>query len=167
VQGNALVNRALVRRVAQWAQLGERGDVLDAFCGLGNFSLALARAGAKVLGVEVDRGMVERARMNAAASGIESAEFVVRDLESNEAALPRRPFALAVLDPPRSGAPALVAALAKRRVPELIYACCMPSALGRDARVLADAGYTLDRLTVVDMFPQTSHIETLARFVAR
>jgi len=168
VQGNAGVNRAFVGRVVDWVQLAEHGEVLDAFCGLGNFSLAIARnesGGTRVLGVEVDRGMVERARENAKENRVGGVEFLVRDLQDAEIALPRKRFDVAVLDPPRTGARALIERFAAERVPVLIYASCMASALGRDARVLADAGYALDRLALVDMFPQTSHVEALARFV--
>ena len=165
VQGNAAVNRALVRRVVDWTFLDAPKTVLDAFCGLGNFSLALARAGAHVLGVEVDRGMVARARLNAASNAVTGVELAQRDLQSDELALPRKRFDAVVLDPPRTGARALVHALAEQRIASLVYVSCMPGSLGRDARLLADAGYALDRLAIVDMFPQTSHVEAIARFV--
>ncbi|HEX7037756.1 MAG TPA: methyltransferase domain-containing protein [Pseudomonadales bacterium] len=173
LQGNGIVNRQLVRRVADW--LGDPGgrSLLDAYCGLGNFSLPLARRGFAVTGVEVDRAMVARAEANAAANGIEHARFLAADLERAErleafaAGGRSHGVDLALLDPPRAGAATLVPALAARRLATILYVSCAPAALARDAAVLAEAGYALDRLALADMFPQTTHIEAMALFSLR
>jgi len=167
LQGKSLVNRELVRRLTDVLGDVTGLSVLDAFAGLGNFSLPLARRGARVLGVEGESGMVARASQNAARHDLGSAEFVVRDLGAAPADLPRDRFDVVVLDPPRAGALALVRQLAALAVPKILYVSCMPTSLARDARVLADAGYAIERLALVDMFPQTSHIEAMAVFSRR
>ncbi|MEZ5558162.1 MAG: methyltransferase domain-containing protein [Pseudomonadales bacterium] len=171
LQGNAAVNRQLVSRVVEWlggtpAQPGE-GRVLDAFAGLGNFSLALARRGCPVLGLEAQVDMVQRARENATRNGLGNIEFQVRDLQDDPEPLRRETFAAALLDPPRTGARRLVSELAARAVPDVLYVSCWPPTLARDAALLAGAGYRLARLSGVDMFPQTSHTEVLAQFTLR
>lgn len=164
LQGNGSVNRLLVRRAVDWLGAADGRSVLDAFAGLGNFSLALARRGFRVLGLEADAAMVERARDNARDNGVARTAFAVRDLCAGSPELGFADVAAAVLDPPRSGAHALTSALAARRVPSILYVSCAPPTLARDAALLAAAGYVLERLALVDMFPQTSHIEVLASF---
>lgn len=163
IQGNAGVNRALVHQVVAWVTEVGSGSVLDAFCGVGNFTLPLARRGLKVLGVEVSPEAVARARLNADRNGLAVA-FVVHDLMQDARKLQRDLFDTAVLDPPRTGARALIGELADRRVANVIYVSCAPSTLARDAAILADAGYALEKLCPVDMFPQTSHIESVSMF---
>lgn len=165
IQANGAVNRQLVTRVADWLDLDAGTPVLDAFCGVGNFTLALARRGLHVLGLEASPSMVARARDNAAAHGLDTVDVLTCDLMAQPATLPRRPFAAALLDPPRDGARALVGELAARRVERILYVSCRSATLARDARILADAGYRLARLAIVDMFPQTSHVETMALFL--
>jgi len=164
LQGNAAVNRRLVGRVAEWLDDRRGGRLLDAFAGVGNFSLALARRGFDVLGLEVVGEMVTRARSNALANGAHKASFAVRDLQGTPRPLGREAFGAAVLDPPRSGAHALALELAALGTPIILYVSCWPPTLARDAAVLAAAGYRLARLSLVDMFPQTSHIEVLTLF---
>ena len=107
--------------------------------------------------------LVDRARRNAADLGLDDrARFSVRDLDA-DAGLPDGVDAV-LLDPPRTGAAALAAALAARPVPVVAYVSCAPATLTRDAAVLAGAGYRLERLAAVDMFPQTAHIEAMALF---
>lgn len=163
LQGNAAVNRAMVRRVVEWLSGDGVRRVVDAFCGLGNFALPLAAAGLAVEGYEGDAALVDRARRNAADLGLDDrARFSVRDLDA-DAGLPDGVDAV-LLDPPRTGAAALAAALAARPVPVVAYVSCAPATLTRDAAVLAGAGYRLERLAAVDMFPQTAHIEAMALF---
>lgn len=181
LQANAGVNRAVVARVVDWLNSATDALILDAFCGLGNLSLPLARAfadthetgarvpGARVLGVDVSAGMIVRARRNMEANGVRGAEFAVRDLYASELSLPKRGsdargFDVVVLDPPRAGAAELVQLICALRVPRVLYQSCAPATLARDGRVLREAGYRLERLCLVDMFPQTSHSEALALF---
>lgn len=163
LQGNAAVNRALVSRVADWLEPLPRGPLVDAFCGLGNFSLPLARRGFPVTGMEGSAAQVGRARANAHGNGIAGASFLQRDLS---AGLPRtrEGFEVAVLDPPRTGAAALVEDLAAARVATVVYVSCEPQTLARDAALLIHQGYRLEQLCLADMFPQTSHVETVAMF---
>ena len=166
IQGNLDVNRALVRRVVEWLEPAPRLRVMDAFCGLGNFALPLARAGAEVAGFEISRRMVDAAVENATRHGIVNASFAVRDLHDETGArLPAGRYDAVVLDPPRAGAPALAAEIARRAIPRVLYVSCLPSALARDAKTLAAAGYRLERFGFVDMFPQTAHVESMALFV--
>jgi 23S rRNA (uracil1939-C5)-methyltransferase len=163
MQANEAVNEAIVRQVVKW--MGDvDGDILDAFCGLGNFSLALAKAGHNVTGVEADIAMVERAEANASMANLQ-ATFLCRDLFGDNKQLARRQFAAAVLDPPRDGANALIGELVKKKINKLVYVSCNPATMARDAAILQSAGYHLAELGIADMFPQTGHIEALALFI--
>jgi 23S rRNA (uracil1939-C5)-methyltransferase len=156
VQVNAPVNEALVSRAVAALDVPPGAPVLDLFCGLGNFSLALARSGAAVTGVELGEAMVHRAAHNAARNGIEGvvAAHWVRGGARH-----------VLLDPPRSGAEAVVAGLAGAAVHRVVYVSCNPATLARDAgRMVNDHGFRLESLAVVDMFPHTNHVESLAVF---
>lgn len=165
LQANRRVNRALVHTVVDWLAPQPGMRVLDAFAGLGNFALPMARRGAQVHGLEVSRAMVDGATANAARHGLTNAQFSVCDLQASHLQLPAGDFDAVVLDPPRSGASVLVGALVKRKVPRVLYVSCAPAMLARDAKALAAAGYVLDRLALADMFPQTAHLESVALFV--
>lgn len=165
LQANGPVNAALVERVVALVAPGPGRRVLDAFAGLGNFALALARGGATVEALEASPELVLRGGRNAEANGLASVRYAVADLAAEPVPLPAGAFDAAVLDPPRAGARVLVAALAAREVPRIVYVSCDPATLARDARILADAGYGLASLALVDLFPQTHHQEALACFV--
>jgi len=147
---------------------GER--IADFFCGIGNFTLPIARRGATVVGIEGNAALVQRAADNAAANGLAArASFRVDNLfaatpESLEAL---GPLAKVLVDPPREGAIALVKALPGDGAPErIVYVSCSPATLARDASVLVhDHGYTLAAAGVINMFPHTAHVESLALFV--
>lgn len=164
LQANRMVNRALVNTAMAWLrpQAGEK--MIDAFSGLGNFSLPLARLGVEVLGLEVSAAMVGQAEQNALGNGLANAQFDVCDLQADDVRLPKGEWAAVLLDPPRIGAWALVHAIAKKKVKRVLYVSCNPGTFARDARALAEKGYTLDRLALVDMFPQTAHIEAIGLF---
>lgn len=168
-QVNHGVNRALVRRAVDLLQ-PQRGErIADLFCGLGNFTLALARSGAQVTGVEGSQALVERGNENARRNGLAGqAEFRCADLfEHPERTLAElgAPAAM-LLDPPRSGAHALVRALGTGAPGRLVYVSCNPSTLARDAAVLVgEKAYRLRAAGVVNMFPHTSHVESIALFV--
>jgi 23S rRNA (uracil1939-C5)-methyltransferase len=164
VQVHGVLNRAMVDRALDWLDVGPGDHVLDLFCGLGNFSLPLARRVATVTCIEGDAALVDRARANAVRNGIANAEFLAADLEREPLALPSGPFGRVLLDPPRSGAAAVAARLAHRRVPTVVYVSCGPDAFVADARTLVAAGYRLTRFGVMDLFPHTAHFETIARF---
>lgn len=168
VQVNAAVNRALVSRAVDWLDPGPGDRVLDLFCGIGNFSLALARRGASVRGVEASNNMVAAAASNARANGIANASFEVANLEEPEAV--KRVLAGGyrgmLLDPPRSGAATVLAQLAPPFPSTVVYVSCSPESFARDAAVMVrDHGYRLDRAGAVDMFPHTRHVEVIGRFL--
>ena len=162
-QVNHAVNRLLVGRALELLdpQPGER--VADLFCGLGNFTLPIARRGAEVIGFEGSRELVERARANAAANGL-VAQFEVMDL-FNPNLGPYGSFAKLLLDPPRQGAIEVVKSLPDAGPRRIVYISCDPATLARDAGVLVHVkGYALAAAGVVNMFPHTAHVESVAVF---
>jgi 23S rRNA (uracil1939-C5)-methyltransferase len=163
-QVNYDVNTVLVRRAMRLLapRPGER--VLDLFCGLGNFTLPIARCGAAATGIDVSAGLIARARENAQRNGLD-AEFVVADL-FDAAACARLPrWDALLLDPPREGAVEIVKALDDSAPGRILYVSCDPATLARDAGVLAHRkGYRLAAAGVVNMFPHTGHVESLALF---
>jgi len=167
-QVNHAVNGVLVRRALTLLdpQPGER--VADFFCGVGNFTLAIARRGATVVGVEDSAELVRRATRNAEANGLAaSTSFIERDLYRAAgdplAGLGR--FDRMLVDPPRDGAVELVRSLPEEGPQRLVYVSCNPGTLARDAAVLTQTkGYRLSAAGVVNMFPHTSHVESIALF---
>jgi 23S rRNA (uracil1939-C5)-methyltransferase len=142
--------------------------IADFFCGIGNFSLPIARSGAQVLGLEGLANLVDRANESAALNGITNSEFGVADLFKMTAesltALGR--FDKWLVDPPRDGAFELIKALDASNSPQrIVYVSCNPATLARDAGVLVnEKGYTLEAAGVINMFPHTSHVESIALF---
>lgn len=168
-QVNAGVNRVLVKRAFDLLgpRPGER--VGDLFCGLGNFSLALATSGAEVVGMEGSPGLVARATQNAKANGLESrATFLAHDLYTDAEGALRRlgPVDKLLIDPPRDGAMEICKGLPRSGAPSrIVYVSCSPSTLARDAGVLVNVkGYRLVAAGVVNMFPHTGHVESIALF---
>jgi 23S rRNA (uracil1939-C5)-methyltransferase len=166
IQVNAMLNRALVGRVVELLQPDENSQVLDLFCGLGNFTLALARRAGAVVGVEVDAGLIARARANADRNGLANAEFCLANLAPeppNEPSWPQRRYSHVLLDPPRAGAAQVLPALGRLRADRIMYVSCHPGTLARDLSVLVhEHGYQLECAGVADMFAQTAHVESLA-----
>jgi 23S rRNA (uracil1939-C5)-methyltransferase len=170
-QVNPYINQVLVRRAMQLLdpQPGER--IADWFCGLGNFSLPIARLGADVLGVEGSAALTRRALENARLNGVEArVSFDVSNLfEVDEAKLAAwGQFDKWLVDPPRDGAIELCKALsteADRAPRRIVYVSCNPATLARDASVLVHTkGYRLRSAGVVNMFPHTAHVESIALF---
>jgi 23S rRNA (uracil1939-C5)-methyltransferase len=162
-QVNLAMNRVLVSRAVRLLdpQPGER--VADLFCGLGNFSLPLAARGAWVVGFEGNRELVERARRNAAANGL-AAQFELMNLFQPNLA-PYGPFAKILLDPPREGAVETAKALPEQWPRRIVYVSCDPATLARDAGILVHTkGFRLAAAGVVNMFPHTAHVESIALF---
>jgi 23S rRNA (uracil1939-C5)-methyltransferase len=170
-QVNVHINRVLIRRAMQLLapRAGER--IADLFCGLGNFSLPIARLGATVVGVEGSETLVARAGENARKNGLgERCEFHVANLfeatEDSFAALGHLDKLL--IDPPREGAIAIVKAIGPDAPRRIVYVSCSPATLARDAAVLVhEKGYTLAGAGIANMFPQTSHVESIALFERR
>lgn len=167
IQINAAVSQQAVRQALDWLapRPGER--VLELFCGLGNFSIPLARRGVQLSAVEGDAGLVMRARANAQRLGLKI-DFHTADLfqPAADAAWLAGPLDAVLLDPPRAGAEAMMPLIAARRPARIVYVSCHPATLARDAgRLVKDFGYRLQRVGVMDMFPHTAHVESMALFV--
>jgi 23S rRNA (uracil1939-C5)-methyltransferase len=167
-QVNHAVNQVLVRRAMRLLapQAGER--IADLFCGLGNFSLPIARSGAHVVGIEGSEVLVRKARVNAERNGLaghtrfDAMNLFTMDAEKL-AALGR--FDRMLIDPPRDGALEVVRSLGDAAPGRIVYVSCSPATLARDADVLVhEKGYTLDAAGVVNMFPHTAHVESIALF---
>jgi 23S rRNA (uracil1939-C5)-methyltransferase len=171
-QVNAAINRVLVRRALRLLdpQPGER--VGDFFCGLGNFTLPIARSGAYAIGVEGSKALVARALQNARCNHLALAtQFVCANLFAPSPGFidALGPLDRVLIDPPREGAIELVKALAhrdgERALTRIVYVSCNPATLARDAAVLVhDRGYRLDSAGVINMFPHTAHVESIAVF---
>lgn len=162
-QVNPVMNRVLVSRALRLLDPRPGERIADLFCGLGNFSLPIARRGADVIGFEGNRELVERARGNAAANGL-VAQFEVLDLFKASIA-PFGPFDKLLIDPPREGAIEVVKALPPNGPRRIVYVSCDPATLARDAAVLVQVqGYRLAAAGVVNMFPHTAHVESVAVF---
>ncbi len=168
IQVNAAVNELMLTQALDWLAPQADERVLDLFCGLGNFALPLARRCAEVVGVEGVAAMVERAAANAAANGLDNAHFFRADLSEplQQAPWARGGFAAVLLDPPRDGAAAVVGQLRALGARRVLYVSCNPATLARDAALLAQQGYRLQRAGILDMFPQTAHVEAMALFEA-
>jgi 23S rRNA (uracil1939-C5)-methyltransferase len=168
VQVNAQVNAELVATAARLADVRSSDRVLDLYCGLGNFSLPFAQRARELLGVEGEAGLVARAVRNAALNGVANARFVTADLTQPDWSFFREPRDVVVLDPPRTGAEAAVAAMDRIAPRRVVYVSCHPATLARDAQVLVERhGYRLRAVRVFDMFPHTHHVEALALFERR
>jgi len=167
-QVNAALNQVMVSRALRLLdpQPGER--IADFFCGLGNFTLPIARSGAQVLGIEGSPALVKRAQQNAAHNGLSgNTEFRAMNLfEMDEAAYAELgQFDKLLIDPPRDGAIELVKSLGEHGPRRIVYVSCNPATLARDAAVLVQTqGYVLKSAGVMNMFPQTSHVESIALF---
>lgn len=165
VQVNAHINKAMVEQALAWLapKPGER--ILDLFCGMGNFSLPLAKMGADVIGVEGVPDMVSQARENAAANGLSNLTFYHGDLSADLSSEPwMGKIDKLLLDPARAGAFESLQWLKKMKPRQVVYVSCNPASLARDSAVLLERGYKLQQLGLIDMFPQTHHIEAMALF---
>ena len=165
LQVNADVNQRMIRQAIDWLELSKEDIVLDLFCGLGNFTLPIARQVKTITGIEGSDEMVKRATHNAVINDIENAFFSRADLSADNKHQHwlRSPHNKIILDPPRAGAFELLSQLSGTAT-DILYISCEPSALARDSKLLAEKGYQLSRFCVMDMFPHTSHVESMALF---
>lgn len=166
IQINGAVNAALAGRALALLEPTRESRVLDLYCGLGNFTLPLARRAGEVLGVEGDPMLIERARHNARLNGLDNASFLAADLaQPLPPDLPwlARGFSHVLLDPPRAGARDVMRTIARIAPFRVLYISCHPGSLARDVGVLVhDHGFAVLAAGVVDMFPHTTHVESLA-----
>jgi 23S rRNA (uracil1939-C5)-methyltransferase len=165
-QVNADINRLIISRALQLLELQVHDVVLDLFCGLGNFTLPLATRCSQVVGVEGSAEMVQRGEENARFNRLSNARFFAANLcESlSDKQWAETQFTKVLLDPPRSGAIEIMAQIASFRAEKIVYISCNPAALVRDAVVLLENGYKLKSAGVMDMFPHTTHVESIAEF---
>jgi 23S rRNA (uracil1939-C5)-methyltransferase len=170
IQVNRDINASMVDAAMTLLQPQAGDAALDLFCGLGNFTLPLARRVGQVTGVEGDASLVSKARSNAARNGIGNARLAVENLfEPNSfGAWANERYDLVLLDPPRAGAAELLACMSRWGPRRVVYISCHPGSLARDAQILvADHGFILSAAGVMDMFPHTTHVESIAVFERR
>jgi len=171
-QVNSEINQLMVSHALQMLALNEEDTVLDLFCGLGNFTLAMAKQCASVVGVEGAQSMVVKARENAQRNNIANVTFYAADLSrdiSSEIWLNKagvsQSYDKILLDPPRSGAMEMLKYIGQLNAKRIVYVSCNPATLARDTHALVhEYGYTLDAAGVMDMFPHTAHVESIALF---
>ena len=169
-QVNQSLNPSMVQQAVELLTLNEDDIVLDLFCGLGNFTLPLAKKAKFVVGVEGDVAMTARALLNAKQNGISNVEFCAENLFEPFADKPffkKYSYGKVLLDPPRAGALEVCTALVnlgKKKPKKIVYVSCNPSTLARDAGVLVKGGYVMTHAGVMDMFPHTDHVESMAVF---
>jgi 23S rRNA (uracil1939-C5)-methyltransferase len=165
VQVNASVNRRMVATALELLNPGPDDRVLDLFCGIGNFSLPLARQCSHVLGVEGEQSLVERAKSNAERNGIGNCDFRTADLgkiDGSESWLADDWDGL-LLDPARSGAMEVVRHIGRIDPSRIVYVSCHPATLARDLNMLVtEQGFRLEAAGIIDMFPHTGHVESIA-----
>jgi 23S rRNA (uracil1939-C5)-methyltransferase len=166
-QVNPEINNQMVDRALEYLDLSDTDNVLDLFCGLGNFTLPMARKAGRVTGVEGAEVMVVKARENAKLNNIDNVEFYAADLSADLTSCRwlNQSYDKILLDPPRSGAMEMLKHLGKLNAKRIVYISCHPATLARDAHVLVhDLGYKLSAAGVMDMFPHTAHVESIAVF---
>lgn len=168
IQVNQSLNRKMVIRALDLLAVQPTDTVLDLFCGLGNFTLPLARQAAQVIGVEGDQAMVERARAAAQANGLYNTDYYACNLMAEDLSKEpwlKRTYDRILLDPPRAGAKEVIPHLGKLKAKRIVYVSCDPATLARDAGELVNTqGYKLLGAGVMDMFPHTAHVESIAVF---
>ena len=168
LQVNGQVNQKMVAQALNWLAVAKEDVVLDLFCGLGNFTLPLAKQVTKVVGIEGVQKMVDRAADNTALNGLSNASFYQADLSAADVAKQvwaTENFNKVLLDPARAGAFECMLFITKLKPSHIVYVSCDPLTLARDSQLLLENGYKLDKLGLLDMFPQTGHMESMALFV--
>lgn len=171
IQVNGSINEQLVVRAVDLLELKDSDRVLDLFCGVGNFTLPLARRAAHVVGVEGDQALVERAHHNRKLNGLTNVDFHYGDLFKEDMSSAShgdwldQSFDKILLDPPRSGAAEMIKRIPHFSPSKVVYVSCGPATLARDAGVMVNEhGYRMTQAGVIDMFPHTAHVESIAVF---
>ncbi|QMI06388.1 23S rRNA (uracil(1939)-C(5))-methyltransferase RlmD [Citrobacter sp. RHB25-C09] len=166
IQVNEGVNHKMVARALEWLDVQAGDRVLDLFCGMGNFTLPLARRAASVVGVEGVPALVEKGRENAQQNELHNVTFFHENLDED---VTRQPWAAngfnkVLLDPARAGAAGVMQHIIKLQPARVVYVSCNPATLARDSEALLRAGYNIQRLAMLDMFPHTGHLESMVLF---
>lgn len=168
IQINESLNQAMIKQALEWLTLDGSESLLDLFCGTGNISLALAQQAGQVFGIELSSEMVSLAKHNADKLGFENVEFMAANLEDGQDVLSAYEKLsqahpdIIVLDPPRAGAAGFIPTLVELSPQRILYISCHQGSFLRDLRKLAGASYRLEKLSVMDMFPNTEHVECMA-----
>ncbi|WP_299694559.1 23S rRNA (uracil(1939)-C(5))-methyltransferase RlmD [uncultured Vibrio sp.] len=167
IQVNQKVNQQMVAQAIEWLEPQVDERVLDLFCGLGNFSLPIAQQSSFVVGVEGVDEMVQQATSNAALNQLGNTEFYQANLEEELSSQPwaKEKFDKVLLDPARAGASGIVDQISALGAKRVVYVSCNPATLARDSESLEKQGYQLAKLGMLDMFPHTSHLESMALFI--
>ncbi|MFN7096263.1 MAG: 23S rRNA (uracil(1939)-C(5))-methyltransferase RlmD [Gammaproteobacteria bacterium] len=165
-QVNSNINQQMIQQALHLLALSPTDNVLDLFCGLGNFTLPMAKHCQHVTGIEGDAAMVKRGYENAAHNKLNNVTFYSANLMEDFTHAPwfKADYDKVLLDPPRAGAQEIVTHLAKLHVKRIVYVSCHPATLARDAGILMQHGYRLKCVGVMDMFPHTEHVESIAMF---
>ncbi len=166
IQVNEGVNQKMVSCALEWLDVQPEDRVLDLFCGMGNFTLPLAVRAASVVGVEGVPALVEKGRENARNNGLHNVTFFHENLEEDVTKQPwaKNGFDKVLLDPARAGAAGVMQHIIKLNPGRVVYVSCNPATLARDSEALLNAGYTVRRLAMLDMFPHTGHLESMVLF---
>lgn len=166
IQVNDAVNQQMVAQAIEWLEIGSNDRLLDLFCGVGNFTLPLARRAKAVVGIEGVASLVANGQYNAQNNLLSNVSFFHADLESDIARQPwaAQGFDKVMLDPARIGAAGVMSHIVKLAPERVVYVSCNPTTLARDSKVLLDAGYCLARVRMLDMFPHTGHLESMVLF---
>ncbi|WP_312629811.1 23S rRNA (uracil(1939)-C(5))-methyltransferase RlmD [Scandinavium sp.] len=166
IQVNDGVNQKMVTTALAWLDVQPEDRVLDLFCGMGNFTLPLAKRAASVVGVEGVPALVEKGQQNAQHNALHNVTFFHENLEEDVTlqAWAKNGFDKILLDPARAGAPGVMQHIVKLAPRRVVYVSCNPATLARDSEVLLAAGYQIQRLAMLDMFPHTGHLESMVLF---
>ncbi|MCU6663967.1 23S rRNA (uracil(1939)-C(5))-methyltransferase RlmD [Silvania hatchlandensis] len=166
IQVNDGVNQQMVATALDWLDIQPEDRVLDLFCGMGNFTLPLAKRAQSVVGVEGVAALVEKGRDNAVHNALHNVTFFHENLEEDVTLQPwaKHGFDKILLDPARAGAPGVMQHIIKLAPKRVVYVSCNPATLSRDSESLLAAGYQIQRLAMLDMFPHTGHLESMALF---
>jgi len=166
IQVNDGVNQQMVAKAIQWLEVQPDDRVLDLFCGMGNFTLPLAQRAASVVGVEGVNALVEKGQRNARHNALDNVTFFHENLEEDVTQQPwaQHGFDKILLDPARAGAPGVMQHIIKLAPKRVVYVSCNPATLARDSEALLSAGYQIQRLAMLDMFPHTGHLESMVLF---
>lgn len=166
IQVNDEINPKMVAQAIEWLDLSPEDRVLDLFCGMGNFTLPIAKRVSEVVGIEGVPALVEMAKKNAELNQLDNAHFWHADLSADFSAMSwsKEGFNKVLLDPARAGASEVMSHIVKLSAEKIVYVSCNPTTLARDSKILLDSGYQLAGLKMLDMFPQTGHLESMALF---
>lgn len=165
-QINPAQNKTLVATVVAWVEPAPERTIYDLYCGAGAYAIVCSLAGGAVTGVDLSKGNIRDAQRNGAANGALTAAFSCEDAAASarKTAEVGMRFDAAIVNPPRAGAPETVRALTRTVTDRIVYVSCSPPDLARDAKILGDEGFVLTKAQPLDLFPQTSHVETVALF---